>query len=1074
MTDFFVEVILMQNLFKLLSDNPINATEQELRFINSTNHLLLPHNRSFYVPFLIAEAARVSTAELVNSIFLLCETASGTIMFPYQEQFSKRVIRSILENSGDEITALFARQSGKCFAKGTEILMSDGSIKKVEDIRVGDFVMRPDSTPTRVTSLGHGREEMFEVVSREKNHESFTVNKSHILALVDRRGKYKNIEVEEYLSLSDWNHKDNLRGYRVPVDYPQKKTPIEPYFMGVWLGDGSSHDVKITNVDSEVVDYLREYSSRLGLQLSTYSTKNKVNDYAITNGRVGKGKDHTFNQVNPLRRYLEDNNLIGNKHIPDVFMLNSREVRLELLAGLIDSDGHRSTCSGKENVLEISQSNPVLAKDTLRLIRSLGFRASMSRKLTYLNGGTFVCYRISAYGDFSCVPTLIQRKKWNKDVLRESPLTFGFDLIPKGVDDYYGFTIDSPDHLFLLSDYTVVHNTETIASTVCGLMIVLPQLANMPMFVDDLRLRMFTNGLWVGIFAPSQRQASITYGRTKSRLLSKSAQAVLNDADFKLSFTTSNGQTVALSNGSFSTAISASDGSNIEGESFKLIILEECLPAGSKIFTVRGEVNVEDVKEGECVYAYDHAQGLILPKLVKRSFSQPLRDRKMVNVSFENGEVLRCTDNHKVFVQNRGYVRADTLQIDDLMLSYLCTTQEYKPQVLKIIGIQIEEPSEHIVYDLTVEDCHNFFANGVLVHNCQDISNFKIRKSIHPMGAAYNATLVKIGTATTFKGDFYDAIVRNKLEFEGKTTNIRNHFEYDCDVAAKYNPKYAKYLEKERKRLGENSDEFLMSYKLKWIISRGMFIDIIKFEQNNLESLLERTMQDTQATHVVGIDVGGKGDDTIITVVEVDWNMPVILETQTNDETGEDETYTAYNTYIKDWHVISNQPDYEEQYPEIVNYLEHFNVARVVIDATREAALAHRLRANLKSEVVPFIFTQKSKSDVYKHLDKEIASGRARVCAGSKTVETREYQDFIEQLGDLQKGYSGANLIVSHPEERGAHDDFPDSWSLAVWGASFRGEPDNTETRPRNPFTERSHNESQYSRRLNKLTARRR
>lgn len=473
--------------------------------------------------------------------------------------------------------------------------------------------------------------------------------------------------------------------------------------------------------------------------------------------------------------------------------------------------------------------------------------------------------------------------------------------------------------------------SETIAITVGGMMIILPILANMPMFADDPRLTMFKDGLWVGIFAPSQRQAQITYGRLKARLQCKTAIAVLEDPEFRLQFSTSNGQTVALTNGSFATAISASDGSNIEGESFKLIICEEC----------------------------------------------------------------------------------------------------------------------------------------------QDISNFKIRKSIHPMGAAYNASIIKIGTATTFKGDFYDAIQRNKREIESKTSHIRNHFEYDYTVAAKYNPKYAKYVEGEKKRLGEDSDEFRMSYKLEWIIERGMFIDVVKFEENNGETSLERVISDRQATHIAGIDIGGKNDDTVITMCEVDWNMPVIMETRIDDETGEEITYMAYNTYIKDWLCISNEPDYEEQYPLIVDYLSLFFVVRVVCDATREASISHRLRANLKCEVIPYIFTTKSKSELYKHLDREIQAGRARVCAGDKTRATKEYNDFLQQLGDLQKGYSGTHLVVSHPEEKGAHDDYPDSWALAVWGCSFAGEVNNTETR-KNKFTERTNNERRYCNRRNRLTGKRR
>lgn len=473
--------------------------------------------------------------------------------------------------------------------------------------------------------------------------------------------------------------------------------------------------------------------------------------------------------------------------------------------------------------------------------------------------------------------------------------------------------------------------SETIAVTVGGMMIILPTLANMPMFADDPRLEMFKDGLWVGIFAPSQRQAQITYGRMKARLQCKTARAVLEDDDFRLQFSTSNGQTVALTNGSFATAISASDGSNIEGESFKVIICEEC----------------------------------------------------------------------------------------------------------------------------------------------QDISNFKIQKAIHPMGAAYNASIIKIGTATTHKGDFYDAIQRNKKEAEIKSTHIKNHFEYDYTIAAKYNPKYARYVEGEKKKLGENSDAFRMSYKLEWIIERGMFIDIATFERNNTEPLLERTLSDMQSTHVAGIDIGGVNDDTVVTVCEVDWNMPVIMESRTDEETGEDINYLAYNAYVVDWLRISNEPDYEEQYPIIVDYLSHFKIARVVCDATREAAVAHRLRANLNCEVIPYVFSSKSKSDLYKHLEKEIVTGRARICAGEETQKTVEYQMFLEQMADLQKGYSGAYLVVSHPDERGAHDDFPDSFALAVWGCSFAGEVNYTETKG-NPFVKKTLNELKRSKRRNSLTGRRR
>ena len=483
--------------------------------------------------------------------------------------------------------------------------------------------------------------------------------------------------------------------------------------------------------------------------------------------------------------------------------------------------------------------------------------------------------------------------------------------------------------------------TETVSITVGGLMIILPQLANMPMFLEDPRFAMFKEGFWVGIFAPSQRQAQTTYNRMKGRLQCKEALAILEDPDFRLEFTTSNGQTVALSNGSFCTAISASDGSNIEGESFKFIICEEC----------------------------------------------------------------------------------------------------------------------------------------------QDISNFKIRKSIHPMGAAYNATICKIGTATTYKGDFYEAINRNKAEFESGKLRIRNHFEYNYKVVMKYNPKYAKYVEREKRSLGETSDEFRMSYNLEWIISRGMFVDIEKLEKECGDEYLDRVFNDHTANHVVGIDVGGgssknrnEADSTVCTAVEVDWDNPVLMESTTDEETGEDIVYLAYNTYIKDWCEISPEvaEDYEEQYHLIMDFLKNFRLARVVIDATREASLGQRIKANLNCDVWLFTFSSKSKSDIYKHLQTEINTGRARFPKSPQTVETKEYKKFTQQLADLQKSYSGSFLVVSHPTERGAHDDYPDSWALAVWGTKDVGQVDNTETQDRSKVLGVHKAESRLFRSRNRKTARRR
>lgn len=89
--------------------------------------------------------------------------------------------KSETDYNSSKIVVIGKSGTGKCFKIDTEIMMFDGRIARVQDICVGDLVMGDDSTPRRVTSLGHGRSEMFEVVL--DNGSSYTVNGDHIMCL---------------------------------------------------------------------------------------------------------------------------------------------------------------------------------------------------------------------------------------------------------------------------------------------------------------------------------------------------------------------------------------------------------------------------------------------------------------------------------------------------------------------------------------------------------------------------------------------------------------------------------------------------------------------------------------------------------------------------------------------------------------------------------------------------------------------------------------------------------------------------------------------------------------------------
>jgi len=512
----------------------------------------------------------MDTESIADKIVIFAEALSDVGLYSYQVVYARRIITSLLEHDGHVITALWSRQSGKCHAKGTPIMMADGSIQPVESIKVGDKLMGDDSTPRTVLSLARGREKMVRVQPIGDYADAYVVNQSHILSVKRRhlsssydKPRKRTWEVED-VCVADLLGKKALdskvMGYKVPLEFDRHEVDLEPYWLGLWLGDVGQRDTRITTADQEVVDYLEEYAESVGCRLSEYAEAedNNSSTFAIVSSDHG----------NPLRTALHKYNLLLNKHIPTEYKCNDRDTRLQLLAGIIDSDGSHAASAGKENVMEVTFKNKRLSEDTMWLLRSLGFRASMKPKP--VNGTTY--WRVCAYGDFSVVPTRLDRKQYSKSVLREDPLRYGFTLEELPTSNYYGFTLDG-NKRYLLADFTVTHNTECIADIVLALAVLLPILADA--FPDDYRFHSFRKGFRAGIYAPKKEQAEISFARMRQRAESTHGAAVMADPEINVYLVVSRGDTLTFSNGSRIMARTASEQSSVEGETHDLLICEE-------------------------------------------------------------------------------------------------------------------------------------------------------------------------------------------------------------------------------------------------------------------------------------------------------------------------------------------------------------------------------------------------------------------------------------------------------------------------------------------------------------------
>jgi len=304
----------------------------------------------------------------------------------------------------------------------------------------------------------------------------------------------------------------------------------------------------------------------------------------------------------------------------------------------------------------------------------------------------------------------------------------------------------------------------------------------------------------------------------------------------------------------------------------------------------------------------------------------------------------------------------------------------------------------------------------IVIDECQEADDFVVSKSISPMLAYYAGTMVKTGTPTTHKNNFYRSIQLNKRRQTSRGSR-QNHFQWDYKDVSKYNENYQKFIRKEMLRIGEDSDEFQMSYNCKWLLERGMFVT-----STVMDELGDTSQELVKAWHrtpvVVGIDPARKLDSTVVTVVWVDWDRP--------DEFG------YYDHRVLNWLELQGD-DWEDQYFQIVNFLENYDVLYVGVDSGGVGdAVAQRLKLLLpRAEVLPIGSSQPEQSKRWKHLKTLIDRRLIGWPAHAKTRRLRSWKRFYQQMTDLETKFQGPNFLAHAPEEAHAHDDYADSLAIA-------------------------------------------
>jgi len=356
-----------------------------------------------------------------------------------------------------------------CHRRGDGILMYDGSIKGAEKVEVGDRLMGPDSKPRTVLELRNGFDKMFCV--KTVNGQTMYVNGHHLLALrrtnrgtttpkkQKKRSDYRGtnpidfVTVEHYLNKSK-KYKHLYKTFSPgPIVFPDPKpVPLDPYFLGAWLGDGDSAAPALTTMDKEIVDVIYDTAAKFNCKVSIAGIKKTAPHYRISRN-VGTQQE---NPVWEIIRHLGLGSVTcSTKYIPFIYLTGSIETRMQFLAGLIDTDG-----SAAEGCYDFISKSKQLSTDVVYLARSLGFRASMALCTKKSQRGTEGEYhRVTLSGNLSQLPVRLPRKKLQPRKQKKDCTSFGFSVTQVSeYEEYFGFILDS-DHLYLTDSFLVTHNT---------------------------------------------------------------------------------------------------------------------------------------------------------------------------------------------------------------------------------------------------------------------------------------------------------------------------------------------------------------------------------------------------------------------------------------------------------------------------------------------------------------------------------------------------------------------------------------------------------------------------------------
>lgn len=666
------------------------------------------------------DSVEIVVANLRKAVLIVSDTPTPRVLRPYQLEATQRVEDS-WANGKSRVSVVLPTGTGKMVPHFVPVPTPSG-VKPHGDLRVGDVVFHQSGNPTTITHIHpHGLSDVWRITFSDKT--SVLAGEDHLWKVSRKDNDWKLMTTEDLSNTILRPNGDRALKIpmTIPVKYPERDLPIEPYTLGSLIASGALTVNRASNITIHTSDkHVHERVKRAypKSEVRTYDVRSPIMAFTKHPEVLTAITDFGLN----VRSYL--------RFIPTQYLESSVEQRIALLQGLMDGDG----ISRMGNRYAIySTLSPKLAEDVQNLACSLGgtatITASPRARIDTEHWSTDInkhksLYRLSILLPSDMSPWYSRRKIPYKPAVVREPNRVIVSVEYAGKEECQCITVDNPDGLYLVgNEHIVTHNSSVIANVATrarrtgkkALLLahrteLLDQMAGAVQAVDPL-------GEEVGIVAAErdEHQAGIVAASFQTLSRSPNRLAALGNRD--------------------------------------VILADECFPAG----TLVGNTAIENIQVGDMVPSWDEHTGQMVRKTVTRVTESVPTD--MVRILFVNGLEVACTAKHPFLTEN-GWLPASKLLNEHVI------TPHARGGSVKALRVDTLKPTDDgtfggscpdgLVYNLEVEGTHTYLVDGGFVaHNCHHISAATYTRVLEDMGALDPSSGVNSCgfTATMYRDD---------------------------------------------------------------------------------------------------------------------------------------------------------------------------------------------------------------------------------------------------------------------------------------------------------------------------------